>query len=236
MELKFLGVGAAFNPSLGSNSAYFIDNNELFLLDCGESVFKEIIEHKLLDKVKKVNVMITHTHSDHIGSLGSLILYVFHVKESLVNIIVKKSAKYIDVINNILVGNGCSKDRYKYVLETDFDGKYKTFNKIRFKETIHSDDMDCYSIIFETNNGILYYSGDTKELNTIKNIIDSGEEIDKLFIDVSSDKNKAHVYIEDLKKGISKEFRSKVYCMHFNNDECIKKALNYGFNVAKKIG
>lgn len=236
MELKFLGVGAAFNPLLGSTSAYFIDKDELFLLDCGESVFKELIRHKILEKIKKVNVLITHTHSDHIGSLGSLILYMYHIKKSLVNIIVKKDARYIKEIDNILKVVGCSKDRYNYIIEEKYDNKYKSFNKIIFKETIHTDDLDCYSIIFKTNKGIVYYSGDTKELNTIKGIIKSGEEIDKMYIDVSTNKNSVHIYIEDLNKTISNENRSKVYCMHFNDDNCIQQAKKYGFNVVKKIG
>ena len=32
MELSFLGRGAAFNPKEGNNSAYFIENNQLFLI------------------------------------------------------------------------------------------------------------------------------------------------------------------------------------------------------------
>ena len=42
MELKFLGRGAAFNPKENNNSAYFIEKNNLFLIDCGESVFKKV--------------------------------------------------------------------------------------------------------------------------------------------------------------------------------------------------
>ena len=41
MELKFLGRGAAFNPKEGNTSAWFIENNELFLIDCGESVYRK---------------------------------------------------------------------------------------------------------------------------------------------------------------------------------------------------
>ena len=40
MDLQFLDKGAAFNPKEGNNSAYFIENNQLFLIDCGESVFE----------------------------------------------------------------------------------------------------------------------------------------------------------------------------------------------------
>ena len=65
MELKFLGRGAAFNPKEGNNSAYFIENNQLFLIDCGESIFERLFENGLLKSVESINLMITHTHYDH---------------------------------------------------------------------------------------------------------------------------------------------------------------------------
>ncbi len=44
MELTFLGRGAAFNPKEGNNSAYFIEKDELFLIDCGERIFDKLID------------------------------------------------------------------------------------------------------------------------------------------------------------------------------------------------
>ena len=42
MELNFLGRGGAFNTKEGNNAAYFVENNELFLIDCGETVFESL--------------------------------------------------------------------------------------------------------------------------------------------------------------------------------------------------
>ena len=44
--LNFIGRGSAFDVREGNTSAYIKTDNNLFLLDCGESVFKEIIERK----------------------------------------------------------------------------------------------------------------------------------------------------------------------------------------------
>ena len=38
-SLKFLGRGSAFNTVEGNTSAYFVRDNILFLIDCGETVF-----------------------------------------------------------------------------------------------------------------------------------------------------------------------------------------------------
>lgn len=104
MELNFLGRESAFNPKEGNNSAYFIENKELFLIDCGEDVFGRIIKLNLFDGIDTVNLMLTHTHSDHIGSLGSLVMYSFYVLHKYVNIIIPDKAKYLVNIENILTG------------------------------------------------------------------------------------------------------------------------------------
>ena len=64
MNLLFLGRGAAFNPKEGNTSAYFLENNQLFLIDCGESIFERIINKNILKNIDAINVLITHTHSD----------------------------------------------------------------------------------------------------------------------------------------------------------------------------
>lgn len=73
-DLKFFGRGSGFNPAMGSTAAYFIEGNCLFLIDCGESVYRRIKEANLLDGIKVVYFFCTHTHSDHIGSAGNLML------------------------------------------------------------------------------------------------------------------------------------------------------------------
>ena len=88
MKLKFLGRGAAFNPKEGNTSAYFIENNQLFLIDCGESIFEKLVELDLLNDIESINLMITHTHSDHIGSLGSLVMYAYYTLKRPLNIII----------------------------------------------------------------------------------------------------------------------------------------------------
>lgn len=95
MELKFLGRGAGFNPKEGNTSAYFIENNELFLIDCGNSVFERLIKMDILKNVDSINLMITHTHSDHIGSIGILVSYLFCELHKQLNIILPYNAKHL---------------------------------------------------------------------------------------------------------------------------------------------
>ena len=232
MNLTFIGRGAAFNPKEGNNSAYFIEDNKLFLIDCGESIFEKLFTKDFINTVDSYNIFITHTHSDHIGSLGSLVCYAYYVRHIPANIILPKEAKYFDNIKNILTVFGCTNDMYNFIYEDELDNSFNSFSKIRFVETDHCDYLDCYSIIFNTDNGIVFYSGDTRETRIIGKIIDSGDLIDKIYVDTNiSGKGTGHLGVDDLHNFIPKELINKVYCMHLNNDECIKKAIEYGFNV-----
>ena len=101
MELSFLGRGAAFNPKEGNNSAYFIENNQLFLIDCGESIFEKLVSTGLVDSVDTINLMITHTHSDHIGCLGTLAMYSYFTLQKPLNIIIKYFMQYQICLKNL---------------------------------------------------------------------------------------------------------------------------------------
>ena len=235
MDLHFLGRGAAFNPKEGNNSAYFIENDTLFLIDCGENIFEKIILNDILNSINNVNVLITHTHSDHIGSLGTLIMYCYYVLQKKLNIIIPTNPKYLDDVKTILRCFGCSDDMYKFIYESTFDNQYKSFFNIRFMKTEHCDNMNCYGIKFNTSSGIVYYSGDTRKLDNIKEFILNGQLIDKLYIDTTSldYPNNVHLYIGKLYKEIPSSLRDKVYCMHINDDKCKELALQYDFNIVK---
>lgn len=207
--LNFLGRGMSFNPKEGNTAAYFIENNELFLIDCGESVFARLHELEILEEVDKINVLITHTHSDHIGSIGTLLMYAYYVKNIVSNIVISEDLKYINNIQAILDNFGCEPNIYKYVDIKDYDYKYNLFNKIRFFPTVHSNLESC-GLKIGTTNGIIIYSGDTNDLGSILDIINSGEEISKIYVDTNTSNNegRAHLSIDDLDKGISKNIRT----------------------------
>lgn len=235
MNLQFLGRGSAFYPKEGNTSAYFIENKQLFLIDCGESVFEKLVENNLLESVDAIHLMITHTHSDHIGSIGTLAMYSYYTLGKPINIIMKKELKHLPNIEKILNGFGCTSFMYNYVDERQYDHKFTSFQNIRYIETDHCNELSCYSLLFTTSNGLIYYSGDTKEVETVKSLLASGQAIDKLYMDTTTAnfKDNVHLNIEILKGQIPDEFKSKVYCMHINSDQCIKEAKNAGFNVVE---
>ena len=235
MELTFLGRGAGFNPAEGSTSSYFIDNKELFLIDCGESIFKTILEKKLLDSVSVVNLFITHTHTDHVGSLGSLILYSSVIKKLPVKIITSECMGYLPKLKSFLEIVGLTSLMYDFADVSAFTGNYKLFNKVNYFKTTHCDELESCGILFETESGLVFYSGDLNNPGILMDIIKSGRKIDKIYVDSSNDRkiNLHHITIHQLNDIIPSDLKSKIYCMHINNDKCIEEALAYGFNVVQ---
>lgn len=234
MDLKFIGRGAAINPIEGNTSAFFVSNDELFLIDCGESVYAPFVKLNLLSKYKVLNIFITHLHGDHVGGLGSLLVYAYYVCKAKVNLVVLDN-DYLPNLRNLLTIFNTQDEQYNLISTENLDNKYDAFSKVRYIKTIHSEGLDCYSLIFNTDKGIVFYSGDSAETRIIEDIIASGEDVDKMFVDVTSNPNgNVHIFIGNLARVVPSKMRNRIYCMHYNDLEIIDKIIEYGFNIIEK--
>jgi len=232
-----LGRGAGFFPAEGSTSAYFLDNGELFLIDTGESVFKTILDKKVLDAATKgLNVFFTHTHSDHVGSLGSLVLYASVTKKFKTNIIIDENMAFSKDINTLLKIYGIQERMYQFTNSSALDKRFSKFNKVRYIKTFHCEELETCAILFETNDGLVFYSGDMKDPAPLIEILKSGKKIDKIYIDSYNAQapNPFHFRLQEIHEIIPPELRSRVYCMHFNSTDCMKDAKAFGFNVVER--
>lgn len=112
MDLLFLGRGSAFNSKEGCTAAYFIEGRRLFLIDCGGSVFGALQQSGILEQVDNATIFITHTHSDHIGSLGVLIDYFYIMKQTIPQIVFGFSNRHLDKLSEILIGSGVPRQSF----------------------------------------------------------------------------------------------------------------------------
>lgn len=226
--LQFLGYGAAFYPALGNTSAYYEKDDNLYLIDCGELVFHKLYEKDMLKKYKNIYVIITHMHADHVGSLGSLISYMYFVLGKKVVVIHPNNR-----LLNLLDLTGIDRNAYtmKVCNEIEIEGIY--FKAVPVK---HADDMDCYGYIISENKDVIYYSGDSYEipeevLNEFFN-----NRICKIYQD-TTEKISAHLShfpLEKLAETIPSEFRNKVFCMHFST-EFSEKIHKMGFKDVSEL-
>lgn len=213
MELRFLGVGAAFNPAMGNTGAFFARGEDLYLIDCGEQAFARVMRADLFARYPgKVTVLLTHMHADHAGSLGTLCLYADRVLGRTPTIVHPNAA-----VKTLLALMGMEDGRYTLLAALDEDG----LRAIPLSAN-HVPDIPAYAYLLSDEDGTLYYSGDNGELPPdILARLRSGE-IARLYVDTNlTDRPQAqpaHLPFAALCELVEPPLRGRVTLMHFNRD------------------
>lgn len=181
MELKFLGRGGAFDNETNS-SAYCINEDGVLFIDMGENVFEKAKEvlNKLENKDARIGVAITHTHSDHVGSLGTFVLYCHYILRKPVFLFTGSEAQKKS-IEDLLKVFGVSDSMYRI-------SHCHIYNlKIDFFKTTHVNDFDCFGILIrdcKLTKGI-YFSGDSNSIPAEIEVKLMNGEIQKFYQDIT---------------------------------------------------
>lgn len=224
-KLKFLGIGACFNTKMGNTSAYYYDTEtkHLFLIDCGMMIFPKLRYTKLLNEAKSIDVLITHLHDDHAGSLETLIYFCQYDKHIIPNVIYPNPEE----MHNHLIR--VDKDAYNVILPEDYS-RYP----IAAYEQKHCDNMNAYGYRITCGKKTIFYSGDAKSINPeVLQLFNSGH-IAHFYQDVTKLEKSVHMNVKELATLIPSEKRKFVTCMHFDDRETLEMAQALGFKVAKR--
>lgn len=222
MELTFLGSGACFYPALHNTSAYFEYDNNLLLLDCGETVYERLLEKKDISKYDQIYVLITHLHADHVGSLGSLLSYCSCILKKRIHIIYPH-----DSVCKLLTLMGIMDSFYFYhpSLPDTLDGLDVKAIPVR-----HAENMKCFGYEIKCRDWHIYYSGDASDIPPDILLKFNSGEIRKIYQDTSSYRTDHHMFIGDLEKAVPSALRHNVVCMHLDRD-CRKELTEKGFQI-----
>ena len=209
--LTFLGRDSGFGEK--NNSAYFEENNNLFLIDCGLTVFQELKNNFDLSKYSTISIIITHLHNDHAGSLSQLLLYLWFV--------LKRKA--------IVITNCANMKQFLDITGTPSDS-YELLNclpNLEFIKTEHTPYLDAYGFNLKLNDRSIIYTGDT---NTLEPFMPYMNNCDELYIDVSK-LGGAHLKINDIFDTLisCKQNGTDIYLMHMDDKEYIKNITNNQF-------
>ncbi|WP_326513923.1 MBL fold metallo-hydrolase [Clostridium intestinale] len=227
-KLKFLGRGSGYHFTEANTSAYIKENKTLLLIDCGETVFKKILEKDLMDGVKEVHILITHMHSDHVGSLAGFIGFCYW-KYKIISKVYFKEKEKIKVFLELL---GLKENESFSVYNPD-GIRIESLNlEINSILTKHVKSVNAYSYIldFDKSNSI-FYSGDTSETNI--DVITFLKNGNLIYHDTCLDDaiDNVHTSLRKLCELVPNKYRSQVYCIHIDGDNFIEEANRQGFKI-----
>lgn len=208
--LNFIGRDAGFG--FHNNAAFYTNKNRLILLDCGMTVFNDLREKVDLKEYDIIDIIITHLHPDHAGSLGQLIMYLWYKLNKKANVYCncENIIKFLDIIGV---------DKNIYLLSSD--------NNIRFIKTKHVPELDAYGVVINVDNKKIIYTGDTA---TLEPFIEEMKDADELYVDVSKSGG-VHIKIDEVLNQLLKfkKLGGSVYLMHIDDFEYVNKITNGQF-------
>lgn len=255
MKLHFLGYGSGHNPAFGSNSAYMkLPGDGMLLLECGESTLRNILGVRYFNKIKYLTIILSHTHSDHSGSLGTLIPRVYGETGRPVSLLYG-SRRQRREISGLLVNFGVPKSCYRLMpvgvthklnpslRQELFGGALLVVDMNRAQ---HVNELDCFSITIaqsknpEAKTSLIYWSGDTSDpAGAIAALL--MDEKCLVYHEANTGVGSQHMNIDEFDRillaaarfdeKLAQKWRRRITLMHLDSEETYTKAIHMGYNV-----
>ena len=220
--LLFLGRGSAFADE--HNSAFFVEDNELVLIDCPATSYH---------KVKKMNwkhydniyILITHTHGDHSGGVGTMLQYVWFASymKKKVTIVAPSEEVKDDLLLLLMRIEGCEQEWFNIVTADELDRKWF----IAAVPTTHVKPLEgkCFGYHLNVRGNNVVYTGDTATLEPFKPLLKNGSF---LYTEAAFYKSEVHLYLKDM---LSEFIRLSdggvyIYFMHLDVEDEIKRMIS----------
>ena len=219
MMLKFLGRGSAFTDE--HNSAYFVRNDELVLIDCPMSTFMRLNDRNLAI-FDHVYVLVTHTHGDHVGGIGMLIdLLEFSVKTPITIVAPSKEVE-ADLFYLISRIEGCSSSWYDLISVEDLEKDWFVCSI----PTTHTEELrgKCFGYCLNIDGKNVVYTGDTNTLIPFEKYL---QKDTYFYCEMSAYKSPVHLYCTDMVDKIKELVDSgiHVYLMHMDDESRILQVM-----------
>lgn len=234
--LKFIGTGSAFNTEMTNTSAYIKDGETLLIIDSGETAFARMKQLKLFDDVQKVYIAITHMHSDHVGSLGTLISYLNIYRGINPTLIITNEDSGEAQEHNLMTYLnlvGISEDDYDFSYCDMLEEVLPNLKRVEMVEVKHTESLTSYAVELYFEDKTIYYTGDQNDKEYLSNIAQNLKPQDLVYTDCTNRdyKNRPHILIDELNEIFTENQKSQVYLMHFDSFSSYGDAKDAGFKT-----
>lgn len=217
--LNFFGRGSAFTDE--HNNAFFIDGEDLILLDCSMTAYRKV-KRLSLEGIKNLYILVTHTHGDHISGIGMVIDYEFFIGKIPVTVVAPSEEVREDLAFLLKRLEGCGDSWYSLITVSSLSKKW--FNAAI--ATTHSPSLQgrCFGYNLTVDGRSVTYTGDSRTLEPFMPYLKPGSI---LYTEASAYVTEVHLYAGDLRDTI-KDLVAKgieVYVMHLDNETKIMSLL-----------
>ena len=230
MDLRFLGIGSAYNPSCKNSNAILPIDDCLLMFDCGESAFETLYSNGLLEKYNTFIVAITHFHSDHVGSLGSFISYCHCQLHKKVYLVYPN-----ENIQKLLTFTGVPGSMYTHLTPAmDMPCDKLCLAAV---EVQHDPMIDCFGYLVRIGAETFFFGGDSAVIPAEVLTLLKEKKIDMIYQDVTYEhhwESTCHGTLEGLCEQVSEEYRNQIVCMHFGSD-FVQSVEAKGFRIGTVI-
>lgn len=220
--LKFLGRGSAFADE--HNCAYFVNNGELVLVDCPATAFQRVKKMDELINASKIYILVTHTHGDHSGGIGTMLQYVWFALKRKITVVAPSEDVKNDLLLLLLHIEGCEREWFDIFTTNEI----KTEWLVAPIPTDHVKTLEgkCFGYHLRIKGHNVIYTGDTATLAPFVPFLETG---DYLYTETAFYESNVHLaiskfideFIKLTEKGIN------VYLMHMDVEEEIIKWIQY---------
>lgn len=229
--LRFIGVGNAFAPELGSASIVLERRlHPLLMVDCGQEAYGE---YERRYQELPTAVFLTHAHMDHVGGMERLFYRTYfdlerrgklrlYVPAAIVPVLQERLANYPEVVAE---GGANFWDAFQLIpVSRGFwhGGLRYTVFPVRH----HAPDT-AFGIALP---GSFVYTGDTRPIPEQLSVFDPGTEL--IAHDCALSGNPSHTGIADLEREYPEHMRRRFVLYHYENIEAANAMRDAGYRVA----
>ncbi len=218
--LKFFGRGSAFADE--HNSAFFVYGNDFILIDCPATSFQKVKKMEELSKFDNIFILVTHTHGDHSGGVGTMLQYAWFALNKKVTVVAPSEQVENDL--NMLLRNieGCEKKWFNITTADELNKEWL----VSSIPTYHAETLSgkCFGYHLRIDGKNIIYTGDTAVLTPFLPLLKNG---DYLYTEISYYKSEVHLYIYGILSELVNLAKNgvNVYLMHLDEEEEIEKII-----------